>query len=160
MKILLIGLSASGKSTVSKLVAKDFNLQLIEADDEVEKYNGGVWPDSDEVITKVFEATDKWVIEMDNVIYVTSWMEQDVLKKFHAKGFKIIEMHADFDELVRRKKVRDNITDEKIEKFKLTYIEYFNTILNIEIKDLYETSIDTTRIDTNEVYKQICEGIT
>jgi len=159
MKLLLIGLSASGKSTVSKLVAKDFNLQLIEADDEVEKYNGGVWPDSDEVITKVFEDTDKWVIEMDNVIYVTSWMEQDIIKNFHANGFKIIEMHADFDELVRRKKVRDNITDEKIEKFKLTYIEYFNTILNIEIKDLYEASIDTTRINTSEVYKQIREGI-
>lgn len=159
MKLLLVGLSGSGKSTVAKIVAEKYNLQLMEADDEVEKYNGGVWPDSDEIITKVFKATDKKVVEMDNVLYVISWMNHDILKKFYSKGFQIIEMHAEFDELVRRKKERDNITEEKIEKFKLTYIEYFNTLLSDKVKDLYKASIDTTKKSTNELENIIAQHI-
>jgi shikimate kinase len=155
MKILLLGLSGSGKSTVAKLIAKKLDLKLIEADDEVEKYNGGVWPDNDEIITKVFKETDKKVINIDNVLYVISWMNHDIVRSFYNQGFTIYEMHAEFDELVRRKKERDNISPEKIEKFKLTYIEYFNTLLAQNMLGLYRLSIDTTSLSTDDIFKKV-----
>lgn len=159
MKLLLIGLSGSGKSTVAKLIAGKFNLKLVEADDTVEKINGGSWPDNDEIITKGFKMANREVLNMDNVLYVISWLTHKEIKKFLNAGFKIVEMHADFDELVRRKKERDKISEEKIEKFKLTYIEYFNTILNSTIKDLYKASIDTTKLNELEIFDMIVDKV-
>lgn len=155
MKILLLGLSGSGKSTVAKLITEMFNLNLYEADDQVEKINGGVWPNSDGVITKGFKIANEKVLNLDNVLYVISWLTHKEIKKFLKVGFEIIEMHADFDELVRRKKIRDNITEAKIEKFKLTYIEYFNTILDQDILKYYKLSIDTTNITTDQIFQKI-----
>lgn len=155
MKMLLLGLSGSGKTTVSKLIATKYGLSIYEADDEVEKINGGVWPDSDDIITQGFEIANKKAVKLDNVIYVTSWLEQKEIKKFFDSGFKIYEMHADFDELVRRKRIRDSITSEKIEKFKLTYKEYFDTILAKNVVSMYKLSIDSTKISTKEIYDKI-----
>ncbi len=159
MKLLLLGLSASGKSSVAKAVADKFNLNLIEADDVVEKINGGTWPDSDEIVTKGFKMTNREVLNMDNVLYVISWLTHKEIKNFLKAGFKIVEMHAEFDELVKRKKQRDNISPEKIEKFKLTYIEYFNTVLNENIKDQYSISIDTTNKTTPDIENIITQHL-
>lgn len=155
MKILLLGISGSGKSTVSKLIAEKLNLKLIEADDTVEKINGGSWPESDEIITKGFEIANNEVAKEDDVVFVTSWLSREDIKKFVELGFIIFEMHADFEELVRRKKERDNETPERIEKFKLTYIEYFNTILAEDMLGYYKNSIDTTKLSTNEIFDTI-----
>jgi len=159
MKLLLLGLSGSGKSTVAKLVAEKLKIKLIEADDTVEKINGGIWPDNDETITKGFRIANDEALQSDNILYVISWLTHKEIKKFIEAGFKIIEMHADFDELVKRKKERDNISPEKIEKFKLTYIEYFNTVLNENIKDLYSISIDTTNKTTADIENIIAQHI-
>jgi shikimate kinase len=155
MKILLLGLSGSGKTTVAKLIAEKFKLKLVEADDKVEEINGGTWPDNDETITKGFRIANDEALLSDNILYVISWLTHKEIKKFVKAGFKIVEMHADFEELVRRKKERDNISPEKIEKFKLTYIEYFNTILNENIKDTYVVSIDSTNLTTQQIADKI-----
>lgn len=159
MKILILGLSGSGKSTIAPKIADKYKLRLIEADDEVEKYNGGVWPDSDEIITKVFDITDKNVINYDDIVYVTSWMKRDLIKKFYNKGFLIIEVHASFEELVKRKTKRDNITQEKVDKFKNTYKEYFDEISNKEMIQMYRTSIDSTNLSTEEILLSIYKNI-
>lgn len=155
MKILLLGLSGSGKSTLSKLVGDKYKLDVYEADDEVEKLNGGLWPDDDNIITQRFEIANKKALLSDNMVYVSSWLEQDKIKAFYNSGFEIIEMHADFDTLIDRKRKRDNITLDKIEKFKNTYTEYFNTILPIEMVEYYKLSIDTTTLTTDEILKNI-----
>lgn len=159
MKILLLGLSGSGKSTVAKKIAEKFNLKLVEADDTVSKINGGAWPNNDEIITKGFELSSKSVLNKDNVIFVISWLSKEEINKFLSSGFKIVEMHAEFDELVKRKIERDNETPERIEKFKLTYIEYFNTILTPDLIELYILSIDSTNKSTNELEKIIAQHL-
>ncbi len=159
MKLLLLGLSGSGKSTVAKLVAEKFKLKLVEADDKVEEINGGTWPDNDETITKGFKIANDEALQSDNILYVISWLTHKEIKKFLNAGFKIVEMHAEFEELVKRKLKRDNETPERIEKFKLTYIEYFNTVLNENIKDLYSLSIDTTNKTTINIENIIAQHI-
>lgn len=163
MKILILGLSGSGKSTVSRKLANKYNLTLIEADDEVLKANGGVWPHDyntrDEFIDKIFEETNKKVIEMNNVIYVTSWLTPERIKDFRSKRFVIVEMHADFDVLVKRKNGRDGESEERVEKFKNTYISYFQTILAQDMLDEYALSIDTSNMDTDEIGQKIASAI-
>ena len=123
MKILLLGLSGSGKTTIAKEISSRFSLNLYEADDEVKRINGGVWPESDDVVTKGFEIANAKALIQDDIIYVISWLSEEEINKFLKSNFIIFETHAEFDELVRRKIKRDKITPKKIEKFKLTYIE-------------------------------------
>lgn len=152
MKILLLGLSASGKSTVSLKLAKKYNLILEEADDEVRNLNGNNWSFNDGIITEAFKTANNKAIHMDNVIYVTSWLSQDEIAEFYKSGFKIIEMHASFDELVRRKIKKDFISRDMINKFKDTYKGYFDTVLPDEMKQYYKLSLDTTKITEDEVF--------
>lgn len=163
MKLLLLGLSGSGKSTVAKLLAGKYKLSLYEADDEVMKANGGVWPKDDanfdDFVDRVFEETNKKVINLENIIYVISWMEKERIEEFYNNGFVIVEMHADFDELIKRKELRDGISEIRRNRFSNTYISYFETILSDDMKDFYKLSIDTTNKSPNELANIITQHI-
>ena len=156
MKILIIGLSGSGKSTVAPMIAKKYNLDVMEADDAVTEANGGTWPHfNDELMDKVFEETNKKVIKMDNVLYITAWLTEQRIKDFYNQGFKIIEMHADFEALIKRKNSRDGESVKATERFKNTYISYFETVLSDELKEMYLVSIDTTKLASDKIFLEI-----
>lgn len=159
MKILLLGLSGSGKTTIAKEISSRFSLNLYEADDEVKRINGGVWPESDDIITKGFEIANAKALIQDDIVYVISWLSEEEINKFLKSNFIIFETHAEFEELVRRKIKRDKITPKKIEKFKLTYIEYFNTILNKDMIEKYRMSIDTTNLTKDDLFEIIINSI-
>ncbi len=53
MKPLLLGLSGVGKSTV----APRSGLEVFEIDDETQRLNGGIWPESEEVIKLYLNAS-------------------------------------------------------------------------------------------------------
>jgi broad-specificity NMP kinase len=156
MKILLLGLSGSGKSTIAKIISQKFNLEIIEADDEVRKANNGIWPiGNDELIGKVFNSTNLKVLNLDQILYVISWMDKEMIKKFHSKGFLVFELHAEYDELLRRKRIHDYIDNKMKKKFQNTYVGYFQTVLSDEIKDLYDLSIDTTHLSPEEIFSKM-----
>lgn len=163
MKILLLGLSGVGKSTISKLLAKKYQLNLIEADDEVIKKNGGLWPENndnfDDFIDEVFEETNRKVIKMDKIVYVISWMEKSWINDFYNKGFLIFEMHADFEELLKRKKLRDGVSELQRKRFTNTYAGYFETVLSEDMSKLYILSLDTTNLSTSRVLEAVCSKI-
>ncbi len=159
MKILLLGLSGSGKTTIAKEISILFSLNLYEADDEVKRINGGVWPESDDIITKGFEIANAKALIQDDIVYVISWLSEEEINKFLKSNFIIFETHAEFEELVRRKIKRDKITPKTIEKFKLTYIEYFNTILNKDMTGKYRMSIDTTNLTKDDLFEIIINSI-
>lgn len=54
MKLLLLGLIGAGKTTIAKILAERHDLNLVEADDEVIKLNGGQWPDNERIIDRYF----------------------------------------------------------------------------------------------------------
>lgn len=160
MKIVLLGLSGSGKSSIAPQLAEKYDLKLIEADDEVMQANNNVWPFDDKFIDKVFEKTNGEVINMNNVLYVISWMETARIKDFYDKGFLIIEMHADYDELLKRKKDRNGMDEWQIKRFENTYTGYFESVLSEETKQYFALSIDTTKMTQDDAVDQITHFMT
>lgn len=152
----MLGLSGSGKSTIAPVIAQIHGLELIEADDSVEIANGGIWPDGDdELIDRVFRETNQRVIGLDNIVYVTSWLEADWLKEFYNRGFKIIEMHADLETLVQRKIKRDKMSISSKERFVKTYAEYTSKFLSVASKTYFVISVDTSNLSSKDALNLI-----
>lgn len=155
MKIILLGITGSGKSTISQKIASVFSLQVVEADNEVIRLNNGLWPKEEQIIDKYFQVTSNKILEMDNVVYVISWLSKKRVKQFSDKGFKIIELHASIEELLKRKVQRDNPTESEINRFKENFNGYYEVIFDEEIKSLITLSLDTTTMRPEEVLKEV-----
>ena len=151
MKVLLLGLTGSGKSSVAKDLAKTSGLRLIEADDEALRMNGGVWPKDEEVIDKYFEKANDEILKEDGVLYVISWLEEKRIKEFKEKGFTILELHADYQTLIDRKVRRGNFTSEERKRFKNNYEGYLKVVGKLEVSKLLDLSLDTTKLSSKNV---------
>jgi adenylate kinase family enzyme len=151
MKVLLLGLTGSGKSTVSKNIAKKYNLTVVEADDEVIRHNNGIWPEDEALIDKYFDQTSLRMLQEDNVLYVISWMDKVDILKFLDNGFKIIELHAQLEELIKRKINRDNPSEDQINRFKNNYQGYIDVVTDTDVQKALNVTINTTNLTSNEV---------
>jgi adenylate kinase family enzyme len=159
MRLLLLGLTGAGKTTIAKILAEKHDLKLIEADDEVIRLNGGDWPNDENIIDKYFEVTNAKVLDLDNILYVISWLTSKRIKEFYDKGFIIFEMHASFDELMKRKIARDGMSDEEKNRFKDNYKGYVEDVLSKKTLKMFSLSLDTTKISSNQILQKICNKI-
>ncbi|OGD08821.1 hypothetical protein A2397_05245 [Candidatus Amesbacteria bacterium RIFOXYB1_FULL_44_23] len=159
MKIVLLGITGSGKSTIAQKLADRFGIDVVEADDEVIRLNNDLWPKDEKIIDKYFQVTSDKVFTMDNVLYVISWLSKKRIKQFASNGFKIIELHADIKELLKRKIQRDNPTKNEISRFKENSNGYYEVVFDDEIKPLISLSLDTTTINPEDVFKKITKAL-
>ena len=153
MKLVLLGRSGAGKSTVAASLGRTFSLSVLEADDEVMRLNGGVWPEEEETIDYYFELTNGRVLEMGSVLYVTSWLEPEEITAFHQKAFSIIELHADLPTLISRKKQRGDSIDEK--RFLTNYVRYQEIIDGAEVQHMLSLRIDTSHLPPARVEQNV-----
>lgn len=151
MKLLFLGLSGSGKSTTAPLIGSKYGLQVYEADDEVMLINNNTWPNNDRIIDKGFEQANTKALNLDNLIFVTSWLSKDDFHRFVTSGYKVIEFHADFDVLAARKIARDNSPAEHIQKFEHTYQEFMEYIDDPSIANSIFVSIDSSKLSSEEI---------
>jgi len=151
-KVVILGLTGSGKTTVVNALRKK-GWSILEVDDEVVKRNKGKWPEDEKVINKFFAEINKEVVKLDEVVFVTSFLEKNDIQMFFQSGFKIIEMHADHHELIKRKKRRDNPSSKKLLRFKKNY-DYYNKVV-YEAGGLISLSIDTTAMPIEEMIKKV-----
>ncbi|MFC1622211.1 shikimate kinase [Patescibacteria group bacterium] len=159
MKVCLLGLTGCGKSTIAPDIANFFNLNLIEADEEVISNNNGIWPKNEEIIDKYFELTNSKVINKNNILYVISWLDKGWVTKFYENNFTIIELHADLDELIKRKTKRDKIAEKELNRFKKNYKGYFDVILDPLVSNNFSLSIDTTHKNPRKVLKTVIQEL-
>lgn len=148
-------MTGAGKSTAAISVAKHFGLQVFESDQEVIRLNNGLWPKDLKVILKYMRVANKTALGMDKIIYVTSWLTKSDVKRFYKKGFRIIELHADLETLIKRKINRDKPPQSQIDQFRKTYGGYYEVVNDTEIKPLISLSLDTTHMLKESVINKV-----
>ncbi len=148
VKAVIMGLTNSGKSSAAEILQKK-GWPILEVDDEAQKRNGGIWPESEEVLDVLFRQINEEVLLMENVIFVTSFLEIENIKRFYASGFKIIVIHADYEELLRRKIQRDGQPKDNLERFNRNY---WNFVKILEETGSYESlRLNTTGVKVEKV---------
>ena len=158
-KLLLLGITGSGKSTISRPIGYAFGLKVLEVDQEVIRLNNGLWPKDGDIIRKCMMATNDTALKMGGILYVTSWLNKQDIKKFYENGFKIIELHADFEELLKQKIKRDNPPQNQIDQFKEDSEGYYEVINDQEIQPLLTLSLDTTNMPIKSVINSILKAL-
>ncbi len=154
MKIVLLGITGSGKSTIAKKLAEAFNLELIEADDLVYKLNGDFWPEEEEIIDELFEESIRRIIDKDNLLFVISFLDLEQIEILKNNNFFIIEMHANENTLLERKRKRDG-DSIKADRFKRNYLLYKDILAKAYQKKQVDFSIDTTNLTSENVYDEL-----
>ena len=147
-KAVILGLTNSGKSTTSAHL-KEMGWPVIEVDDIAQEKNNGIWPESEAVLDVLFQEANDEVIKLVDVAYVTSFLDRSDVEHFYNAGFKIIELHATYKELRRRRISRDGEPTDNWERFDRNY-NYYQKIVP-DISNYFSLSIDTTNVDRAEL---------
>lgn len=108
MKAIIIGTSASGKSTVMKYLIENSSLNISEIDQELTDLNNGEYPSDNEFKHNVLapKIIDK-VLDSEIIFFTnTDYFTVEDLKKAKKKGFKILQIYADLETLKERNKYR------------------------------------------------------
>ena len=128
---------------------------MLEIDDETERLNGGIWPESEEVIDELFARIVKNFLETeaDSILFVTSYLLTEEITAFYEQGFVIIELHATLPELINRKRQRgDSLDNERIYR---NYGIYKGITGAPSVQSMLRLSIDTTQRSPTEVEQLI-----
>ncbi|PIZ65874.1 hypothetical protein COY14_01495 [Candidatus Roizmanbacteria bacterium CG_4_10_14_0_2_um_filter_36_9] len=109
VKAIIIGPSLSGKTTLVRHLRKNTDLFVAEIDEELTKLNNGDYPTDDkykhEVLApKVIEN----VLARDEILFFTNtdYFTVDNLKAARTKGFKIVLLSLNLNDLIKRNETR------------------------------------------------------
>lgn len=107
-KIIILGPQCSGKTTLKKyLQEQDPTLPLVEEDELFMELNGGEYPHDIEYKEKTLRPKlEEKIRQSDNLIFLTSYCNPELIKELKSKGFKIIQLVLEMDEFQRRNEKR------------------------------------------------------
>jgi predicted kinase len=140
MKIIIIGTSASGKSTVIKYLRENTKFQIKEIDEELTSRNNNVYPDDFELKHKIL--TPKIIDEVLNsseIIFFsnTDYFQVEDLKKARLKGFQIYQLIVPIEELLIRNKLRkDQLGYDDLSEYFEGMLMYQKNISNLGLVDM------------------------
>ncbi len=154
-RIIIIGTSASGKSTVIKELRNNGYTLIKEIDEELMQLNGGKFPQTAELQHEVLAPkVIQNVLNMDNIIFFTNtdyFTKQD-LEEAKKRGFTIMQLVVPLEELEKRNKYRmenNGYNDLSI---------YFEGMLRYQMEmrnlGLIDKELDGT-LPVEEIIKQI-----
>lgn len=109
MKALIIGTSLSGKTTIIRYLRPKSHVPILEMDEELKILNNGEYPEDIEYKLKVLtpKIINK-ILNLKNIIFFTNTDYFTVDDLFIAKkrGFKIIQLELELDQLKQRNEYR------------------------------------------------------
>lgn len=154
MKIIVIGASLSGKTTLVRYLQSQ-NINCSEIDEEITILNGGSYPtDIDkkhlELVPKII--TD--ILSRPDVLFFTNtdYFTLEDLRKAKTTGFKIYQLDISLAELIKRNKVRVEVEKyEDMTPWLEDMVDYQNELKKI---GLIDKSIDAT-LPTEKIAKEI-----
>ena len=155
MKIIVIGPSLSGKTTLVKELRKNTNLLISEIDEELTALNGGEYPsDIDHKNNVLLPQVIKKILNQKELIFFTNtnfFSEKD-LKNAKNLGFKIIQLNVDYQELLNRNSNRiktENYQDSS---------PWLKGMLAYQ-KDIQEKGLVDAVIDANKPISEIIDRL-
>lgn len=157
-KILILGPQCSGKTTfVRYLRKKDVDLPLVEEDEIFTKLNNGIYPQ--DIVYKENVLRPKLEEEIkntNNIIFITSYCNPDLLKELKSKGFKIAQFVLDESKLEERneKRMKEHGYDDARKWLK----ENLQFHQKMRDKGLVDKVVDTDR-PVEEIAKDILDYI-
>lgn len=106
-KLILLAPSAGGKSTLMRYMREHTGFNIREMDEEVMKVNDNKWPDDNKYKDQVLvPMIVKKILDEDDVLYLTSYVPEELLVKAKSSGFKVLLLDVSIHELNRRNKKR------------------------------------------------------
>lgn len=109
MKVIVIGISTTGKTTLVKYLRQHTKLRVSEIDEELTKLNHGKFPFDDNYRNEALgpQVVQK-VLQSDNIIFFTNTDYFSINDLITAKnnGFKIIQLKLSTDDLKKRNAYR------------------------------------------------------
>jgi shikimate kinase len=160
MKIVLLGVSGTGKTTIGTLLKKKYAFPVLEADDEVKLHYNGTWPDEEYLIDASFEATNRRVLELQSIFFITSWLEKETIQAFSARGFQLVLLVAPLEELLRRRQVRDGAySPTLLQRARRNYQTFLNIVQAPMISPLFALILDTSKTTSEQALHCIVDLI-
>lgn len=160
MKVALLGLSGTGKTTIGNLLKEHYGFPVLEADDEVLRRYNGSWPDEEALIDSSFEETNRRVLTMSHVFFITTWLEKEMIEAFYAADFRLILLLAPLDELLRRRRIRDGEFSPDIQqRVKHNYQAFLEIVQEPHIATLFSLTLDMSQISTDEAIGRILDTL-
>ena len=102
-KLIIIGASAGGKSTLMRYLRQHTDLVVVEMDEEIVKLNDNKWPTDDRYRNTVLvPKITKKIIGMDKVIYISSYVPDGLAEEAKHNGFIIVLLDVGFEQLKER----------------------------------------------------------
>lgn len=129
MKIVVIGASLSGKTTIAQKLQGKTKDRIIEMDEMLTDLNKGVYPkDSDYKHKVLVPKIISKVLKQEDIIFFTNtdYFTLNDLSKAKGKGFKIIQLEVGLNELTKRN--RNRVEKEKYEDLS----KYFRGMLQYQ----------------------------
>ena len=106
-RLIILAPSAGGKSTLMRYLRDNSDLPVFEMDEEVMRANGNEWPRDNDYKDKVLvPQIVKNILEKPRVVYLASYIPEDLLEIARTKGFKVILIAVSVDELLKRNNKR------------------------------------------------------
>lgn len=133
---------------------KQTGLVIAEMDEELVKLNNNEWPFDDNHRNSVLvPQVSKKILDMDKVVYLSSYLPEEFAKQAKQKGFTIALLEVSLEQLERRNKKR--MAEEKYE----SVAQYFDMQLN-GFRKLVDKGLVDKIIDGHKPTKDIAEEIT
>ena len=109
MKIIVIGMSLSGKTTIVKHLRSATKVPVLEIDEELTRLNNGIYPaDNIYKIEKLAPRVMSSILKRNNIIFFTNtnYFSISDLEKAHKNGFTIIQLDLSVSEATKRNQNR------------------------------------------------------
>lgn len=109
MKVIIIGTSLSGKTTLIRLLRSQTDLPISEIDEELTLINDDKYPTDAEFKHEVLTPkVVKKVLDMEQIVFFTNtnYFSIEDLKRARKLGFKVIQFDLSLDELMKRNESR------------------------------------------------------
>lgn len=160
IKVVILGASSTGKTTIGSILRDKYKLPVFECDDETRCLNDGVWPDDERIVDKLFTQVNKKALDMENIVYITSFLDRDEILAFANKGFKFIELHGDFDFLLKRRLKREKISPTLLRRFRKRYESLIKLVDSPELRQYFPLKFEVSQDSNDQIAREIAKYIT